>query len=188
MKKCSKCNIQKSLDQYHNRKAAVDGKRNECKDCLKKWKQDYYKVNSEHVKKTCLEYRLNNKEKVKKFKREYENRRILREPIYAKLCRARKLLYKVFTCGKISDATCLELFGGTKAEYRIYMYGKFSATMRQNNYGNYWVIDHIRPLSSFNLSNEEDFKAAFHYTNTQPLPQAENLKKANKWNEAENGK
>jgi hypothetical protein len=54
--------------------------------------------------------------------------------------------------------------------------------MTWDNYGIYgWHIDHIRPLSSFDLSQEEEIKLAFNFLNTQPLWAKDNLKKSNKW-------
>ena len=44
-----------------------------------------------------------------------------------------------------------------------------------------WHIDHIRPCSSFDLSDPTQQKECFHYTNLQPLWASENLKKNNKW-------
>ena len=45
------------------------------------------------------------------------------------------------------------------------------------NYGEEWEIDHIRPLASFDLSDEYQVAAAFHYSNCQPLSKTENRKK-----------
>ena len=44
-----------------------------------------------------------------------------------------------------------------------------------------WHVDHIRPVASFDLTNEEEFKKCFHYTNLQPLWADENLKKSDKY-------
>lgn len=44
MKTCQYCNILKSLDDFHNRARAKDGKQNRCKDCNKAQRKDYYKT------------------------------------------------------------------------------------------------------------------------------------------------
>ena len=43
-----------------------------------------------------------------------------------------------------------------------------------------WHIDHIKPLSKFDLEKESEQKKAFNYKNCQPLWAFENLEKGNK--------
>ena len=54
----------------------------------------------------------------------------------------------------------------------------FKDNMSWDNHGhNTWHIDHVIPLSAFNLQDEEEYKIACHYTNLQPLSWQDNLKK-----------
>ena len=48
------------------------------------------------------------------------------------------------------------------------------------NRGTEWHIDHVIPLSHFDLENEEQQLIAFNWRNTMPLSREENLKKNNK--------
>jgi len=41
-----------------------------------------------------------------------------------------------------------------------------------------WQIDHINPVSNYDLTTPEGQRAAFHYSNTQPLWYEEHLKKS----------
>jgi hypothetical protein len=48
------------------------------------------------------------------------------------------------------------------------------------NHGKEWHIDHVIPISKFNLDNEEEQLIAFNWRNTMPLSCKENLSKNNK--------
>ncbi|AYV85713.1 MAG: hypothetical protein Satyrvirus33_3 [Satyrvirus sp.] len=51
--------------------------------------------------------------------------------------------------------------------------------MSYDNYGE-WHVDHIIPISRFNLSILQEAKKCFNYSNLQPLWKIDNLKKSNK--------
>jgi hypothetical protein len=61
-----------------------------------------------------------------------------------------------------------------------YIESLFLEDMSWDNYGK-WHIDHIRPCSSFDLSDNEQQKICFNYKNLQPLWAEDNLKKSDKW-------
>jgi hypothetical protein len=47
-------------------------------------------------------------------------------------------------------------------------------------------LDHIKPISRFNLDDEEEFLDCCHYSNFQPLLVKDNLEKHNKWTDDNN--
>jgi hypothetical protein len=58
---------------------------------------------------------------------------------------------------------------------------QFKNGMTWENRGfNGWHIDHIIPISSFDLTDIEQQKICFHYSNLQPLWAKENILKSNK--------
>ena len=48
--------------------------------------------------------------------------------------------------------------------------------MSWDNHGE-WHIDHIKPISLFDLTKIEEQQICFHYTNLQPLWAKENISK-----------
>lgn len=61
---------------------------------------------------------------------------------------------------------------------RGWLQAKFRDGMTWDNYGEVWVVDHIRPLVSFELrEHPELILEASHYSNLQPLFVEENLRK-----------
>lgn len=72
-----------------------------------------------------------------------------------------------------------ELLGCSYSEFLKYLESKFKEGMSWNNYGK-WHIDHIIPISIFNLTKKDQQEICFHYTNLQPLWAKENYAKRNK--------
>lgn len=68
------------------------------------------------------------------------------------------------------------LIGCTPLELKAHLESKFLPGMSWGNRGQ-WHMDHIRPLSSFDLADPEQRQAACHYTNVQPLWAGEHMAK-----------
>lgn len=77
---------------------------------------------------------------------------------------------------KSKGGSAVRDLGCSIPEFQEYVSKKFTEGMRWDNYGQ-WHLDHIIPLCEFDLSKEEEFKRASHYTNYQPLWAKDNLTK-----------
>jgi len=86
---------------------------------------------------------------------------------------------------KSKSYSTFEYVGCSSTELIKYLASQFYSQpgtgkkMSWQNYGK-WHIDHIIPLSYFDLTIEEELIQAWHYTNLQPLWAEENLKKGAK--------
>jgi hypothetical protein len=70
--------------------------------------------------------------------------------------------------------------GTTFEDAKSRIESKFRKGMNWDNHGTLWEIDHIMPLSSFDLTKEENLKIANHISNLQPLFIKENRHKRDK--------
>lgn len=74
------------------------------------------------------------------------------------------------------SSTTLDLLGCSVATLSNHLEIQFTEGMVWDNHGE-WHIDHIRPCASFDLSDPEQQRMCFHYTNLQPLWKFDNLSK-----------
>lgn len=71
--------------------------------------------------------------------------------------------------------------GCSISDLKIYLEKKFKEGMNWTNWSpSGWHIDHIIPLSHFDLTDREQFLKAVNYKNLQPLWAIENIRKSNK--------
>lgn len=77
------------------------------------------------------------------------------------------------------DKKTIEYLGCTSDEYLKWILTNNSGFTLANR-GSEWHIDHVIPLSKFNLDDKEDQLVAFNWRNTMPLAAKENLSKNNK--------
>jgi hypothetical protein len=130
---------------------------------IKDYNESYYENNSLKIKEKTKVYTKNRSKRDINFKLS----RLLR----SRLNHALKGNQKVGSA--VSDLGC------SIAELKIHLESLFKPGMTWDNYGE-WHIDHIRPLSSFDLSASEQLKDACSYRNLQPMWAKDNLKKGNR--------
>ena len=91
--------------------------------------------------------------------------------------------------GKLKAASALELLGCSVDYCLSYLEKQFKPGMNRDNHGRFgWHLDHIKPISSFDMLDPEQQRACFHYTNFQPLWWGENLSKGTNYRGKRNGK
>lgn len=123
-----------------------------------------------------------NKDKIIEQKRVYNNEKRANDVTYRLKSNLRSRLSVALKRQNKSGSAVKDL--GCSAEFlKNYIESKFVEGMSWENYGRghgKWNIDHIQPLSNFDLSNQSQVSAVCHYTNLQPLWFEDNLKKSNK--------
>ena len=80
------------------------------------------------------------------------------------------------------SANTKDLLGCTFEYLKEYLAAKFQPGMSWENWSNStWHIDHIKPMTAFDLADPEQQRTCCHYTNLQPLWAAENIRKGKKY-------
>jgi hypothetical protein len=102
------------------------------------------------------------------------------DPEYVVRMRVRsRMKYAIKACKTKKATRTLWLVGCTGTELMTHIESLFKPGMSWRNRRE-WHIDHIIPCSAFDLTTEQGQRAAFHYTNLQPLWARDNLRKSKK--------
>jgi len=155
MRICPKCKIKKLLnsENFYRNKTEIGGFQYTCKDCHKT-----------HYKRENNENYYNPQKNL-----EYKNNRYNTDIEYKLLIILRNRINQYLRKG--NHECSIDFLGCSIDQYKKHIESNFTTKMNWDNYGIYWEIDHIVPLSK---------GGSFHYTNTQPLTITENRKKSNK--------
>jgi hypothetical protein len=157
-----------------------------CKTCHQTHSKKWISNNPEQHKQIRKKYNLKNIEKIREYSQNYDSKEVQKtyynknknkfldykkkrrktDPIFKLTENIRKRIYASLKNNRNGK---LKYLGCSVEEYKIYLENQFNKNMNWENYGTYWEIDHINPLFSFNLSQEEKIVEAFHYSNTRPL-------------------
>lgn len=147
-----------------------------------KYFSDWQKENYEHRKKYMDEYREKNIDRIRIVKRTYEKTRKANDPIYKLISNFRTAIYQVLKENNVEkNGHYFEILGYTPEELINHLEKQFTDGMTWDNYGDFH-IDHIIPISSFNIKEigDEEFMKCWSLSNLQPMWGEENIRKSNK--------
>lgn len=192
-------------EQNKENKAKTDKQyRLKNKEKVLKYKKDYYQKNKTRFQEKgkiyrkekaneIIEYRLKNRDKIAEVRRMWAKKNIKHVLNYRKNKRETDIQYRIkeYLRNRINSAilyqkttkhsSSLELLGCSIQNAKEHIEKQFKEGMSWENYGHKtWHIDHIIPCASFDLTDPEQQKKCFHYTNLQPLWAHENLSKGSK--------
>ena len=195
-KDCTKCKIKKPAKEFRKY-------RNTCKKCEveygfhwnrvhKKHQHNWYLKNKLRLLKRRKEYYLETKEHTLEIARKWMKNNKLKRKEYIKKWRKTNLKNRITDCLRAriraviknnrKSAHTMKLIGCSIEFFKQHLEKQFTSGMTWDNYGKIgWEVDHMRPCASFDLSNPEEQKICFHYTNLQPLWALDNLKKGDKY-------
>lgn len=172
---CLKCKLLKKTADFHRDKTQKDGFQHSCRECRSLYRRQYYINNKTVESGNRKQYYQKNKSLEMKNNAVYMLNRRRTDPNF-KLGRSlRTRLNKIVQRSQKSGSAVRDL-GCLVDDCKKYLESKFQPGWSWENWGQIWQIDHIKPLSSFDLTDRCQFLKACHYTNLQPLS-IENHKK-----------
>ncbi len=139
-----------------------------------KQRQEYYQKNKDKIRDRLKQYRQEHKQE----RNEYVKNKYKTDINYKLSELLRNRVRKAIKSYKRPGSAVKDL-GCTVQELKDHLELQFKPGMTWDNHGQ-WHIDHIKPLSIFDLSDPEQFMEACHYSNLQPLWAKDNLSKSNK--------
>lgn len=202
---CSKCKTNHPIEMYGIIKKKIKSgeikqrSKSQCRNCQsliqkerriiqqkenpeefhKRWNASYQKRKDRMC--DLAKIRLSNpenREKRREYIRKYKANKRLSDPSFKINENHRKRIWK---CLKKKNNSSKELLG---CDIELYFkWITFAMSIDKNmvweNYGKYWNIDHVKPISTFNLLNDDEAKNAFNWKNTWAIKSSDNFSKKN---------
>lgn len=164
MKKCNKCELNLTFDNFHKQKVSKDGYRSTCKSCRKTSDRIYIANNKEKVKDAINKWRSENVDKIKEERKKYytinkskiqlyqkkwklENKesfndytkkKRLNDPLFKLSGNVRNLIYQyIKNSGYKKSSKTTQILGCDFIEFKNYIESKFENWMSWDNYGLY---------------------------------------------------
>lgn len=162
-----------------NNKDKVNGWKHKYRLAFPNKDKEYRESHKEEIKLAKNDWKLRNPNYMRNYLYSYQNEKLASDINFRIAhnlrCRVHTAVKRNFKAGSaVKDLGC------NIEEFKNYIAKKFKQDMCWDNYGG-WHLDHIKPLSKFNLSDRGEFVKAAHFTNYQPLWAKDNLSKGDNY-------
>ena len=157
------------------------------KEKQKQYKKQYNQENKDKIKEQKKQFYQENKDKINNNQKKYiQNIKQNNIPLYLCILQRTQLSRVIKQSNHTKIKHSIEYLG-CDSEYlksflqsKMDLYNQIETNEIKMDFTNIH-IDHIKPISKFNLDDEDEFLDCCHYTNLQPLLIQDNLSKHNKW-------
>ena len=193
-KVCTKCDEEKDIDEFLIEKKT--GKpRSYCKNCGRIMCKDYkaknrdkiavynkkYKsVNKDDISVYNHDYNKNNRQAIQKRQTRTRRERKENDPNFKITTDLRSKLHTFVKFEGIRAKSMQDLISCNWLSFELWLTFQFDDDMTMENYGDYWTLDHVIPCCNFDLTDEENQKICFHWSNIRPIKKILNQKKTGK--------
>lgn len=164
---CSDC--KKTIKENSKKRPSRAVFFNKCKMCNKLFcaKQSSTKFCSNKC--ACDSKRQANPEKYRKLYRRSELKREQERPWLKMLKSQRRRINEVMRDARLrKKSRTFEMLGYTPEQLKSHIESQFVFGMTWDNYGSEWHVDHIKPVTWFNVKNEQDLAKIWDLSNLMP--------------------
>ena len=142
--------------------------------------KDYYAANKKNLAAKAKLYRAANKERIIVCKKEYCRKQVRDNNLDYLIPKRLRTRLKNAIKNNYKSGSAVDSLGCSICEFKLMIESLFTDGMTWENWGTVWHLDHIIPMSAFDLQHSEEIEVACHHTNLQPLLAADNLTKGSK--------
>lgn len=180
---CAECKLLWENNNYHKnpskqREREKRYRNNIGEESYKNKITNWKNKNKDYLDKQYKEWKDKNIDSQRKYHRDYQKYKRDNNPYFRLSCNVKGGIYNCLK-GRKNNKKWTTFVDFTLDQLIAHLEANFDKNMTWDNYGKYWHVDHIKPLSRFDL--EIEFKKAWDLNNLQPLEAIENIKKGNKY-------
>ena len=190
-KLCNRCNKVQLIAEFKNKKTY-------CYTCQKLDSRNWKAKNKDRVNEYNKTYKAEHKEEISEYNSKYniENRAAIQKrssanharlkkenPSFKMACTMRNRMLVAFKSYNTKIKKCdhtKAILGCSMAFLREWFSFRFTADMNFQNHGTLWHMDHVIPCCRFDLTDDEEQRKCFHWTNLKPMNGKENMSKNSK--------